>query len=137
MKNKLILWVVLLLIGFLVGFVPQYTKGQRAQSELESARQQLSSCQAGNRVAQLRDTAALMYLETTQKNYGTAGQYATRFFDQAHQIAQQTSDAALRAQLEQLLNSRDEVIGKLAQGDAAVVTQMQALLPKLFQNPQG
>jgi len=137
MKNKLILWLVLLLIGFLVGFIPQYTKAQHAHSELESVKQQLSSCQAGNRLSQLRDSAALTYLEATRKNYGLAGQYATRFFDQAHQLAEQTADAALRAQLQELLTARDDVIAKLAQGDPAVLGQLQTLLTKTLQNGKG
>ncbi len=136
MKNKLILWLVLLLVGFLVGFVPQYTKAQRAGSALESAKQQLSACQLGNRLAQLRDTAALMYLEATRKNYGLAGEYATRFFEQARQAAEQTSDAGLRAQLQDLLASRDEALGKLAQGDAGILPQLQTLLTKTLQNVQ-
>jgi hypothetical protein len=134
MKNKLILWLVLLLVGFLVGFVPQYTKAQRARSELESVKQQLSVCQLGNRLSQLRDSAALMYLEATRKNYGLAGEYATRFFEEAHQVAEQTSDPGLRAQLQDLLTSRDEALGKLAQGDAGILPQLQTLLTKTLQN---
>jgi len=130
MKNRLILWLVLLLIGFLAGFIPQYIKAQRAVSELSSAKQQLSSCQLANRLAQLRDTAALMFLEATRKNYGIAGEHARRFFEEGQQIAAQTTDAGLRTSLQQLLNSRDAITAQLAKGDPAVVTELETLLMK-------
>jgi hypothetical protein len=130
MKNRLILWLVLLLIGFLAGFIPQYIKAQRAVSELSSAKQQLSSCQLANRLAQLRDTAALMFLEATRKNYGIAGEHSRRFFEEGQQIAAQTTDAGLRTSLQQLLNSHDAITAQLAKGDPAVVTELETLLMK-------
>jgi hypothetical protein len=134
MKNRLILWLVLLLIGFFAGFIPQYVKAQRTVSELSSARQQLASCQLGNRLAQLRDAAALMLVQANRKNYGIAGDYAKRFFDEAQQIAGQTSDAGLRSSLEQLLSTRDAITAELAKGDPAVVPELEALLMKSEQD---
>ena len=130
MKNRLILWLVLLLVGFLAGFVPQYNKVRRLGSELESVKQQFSSCQLGGRLAQLRDTAALMYLEATRQNYGIAGEHSTRFFDQAKQLAEETSDGALRTSLQELLRSRDVITAELAKGNSAVVPELQSLLVK-------
>ncbi len=130
MRNRLILWLVLLLVGFLAGFVPQYRKAQRANAELASVKQDLSGCQAAQRLSQLRDSAALMYLETTQKNFGLAGEHAAQFFDGARQMAEQTADPALRATLQDLAKSRDTVITALAKGDPAVVPELQAVLTK-------
>ncbi len=130
MKNRLVLWLVLLLVGFLVGFVPQYNKVRRVGSELESVKQQLSSCQLGSRLSQLRDTAALMYLEATRKNYGLAGEHSTRFFDQARQLAEQTTDRTLRTSLQELTTSRDVITVELGRGDPAVLPELQTLLAR-------
>ncbi|MFB3916185.1 MAG: hypothetical protein ACE14M_05620 [Terriglobales bacterium] len=134
MKNRLILWVVLLLVGFLIGFIPQYSRAQRTQSEMASARQQLSQCQLSGQLSQLRDTAALMYVEASRKNYGLAGERAAQFFTQASQVAASTSDVRVRNALQQMLQVRDEITADLAKGDPAVVPKLQELVLKAQQD---
>ena len=69
-----VLWFVLLIAGFLVGFILQYAKLQRSQKELSASTKQLGSCQSSEQLSQLRDKATMMYLEAVQKNYGVAGE---------------------------------------------------------------
>ncbi len=133
MKKKLILWLALLLAAFLGGYIPQFLQVQRARGELAAARQQLSSCQAGTAVSQLKDTAAMLYLQATLKNYGTASEYAARFFQSAQQTASQTNDPALASALGSILQSRDKVTAALANGDPSVMPDLQQLLQKLEQ----
>src|ERR1022692_4300229 len=73
MPRKLALWLVLLIVGFLTGFILQYARLQQAQQELSASTKQLGSCQASEQLSQLRDTATVMFLEAVQKNYGKAG----------------------------------------------------------------
>jgi hypothetical protein len=75
-----------------------------------------------------------MYLEATQKNYGTSGDYAGRFFDQAQHLANDTQDEALRNSLRELLTARDQITAGLAKGDDAVVPAMQKILAGVEQN---
>jgi hypothetical protein len=70
MQRRLLLWFALLIVGFLAGFVLQYARLQQAQQELSASTKQLGSCQAGEQLSQLRDTATAMFLEAVQKNYG-------------------------------------------------------------------
>ena len=70
MRHKLVLWFVLLIAGFLVGFILQYARLQRLQEELSASSKRLVSCQSSEQLTQLRDTATMMYLEAAQKNYG-------------------------------------------------------------------
>jgi len=74
MQRRLVLWFVLLIVGFLAGFILQYARLQQAQHELSASTKQLGSCQAGEQLSQLRDTATAMFLEAVQKNYGKAGE---------------------------------------------------------------
>ena len=133
MRSKVVLWFLLLLAGFLVGFILQYSRLQRVQRELSASTKQLGSCQSSQQLAQLRDTATMMYLEAVQKNYGKAGEYSKEVFDQAQQIASSTEDSALRNLLRDALATRDQVTADLAKGDAAALSETQLVLSKLEQ----
>jgi len=133
MRHKLVLWFLLLLAGFLVGFILQYSRLHRVQQELSVSTKQFGSCQSSQQLAQLRDTATMMYLEVVQKNYGKAGEYSREVFDQAQQIANSTQDSALRNLLRDTLATRDQVTADLAKGDAAALSETQLVLSKLEQ----
>jgi hypothetical protein len=121
------------LVGFLVGFILQYSRLQRVQQELSASTKQLRSCQSSQQLSQLRDTATMMYLEVVQKNYEKAGEYSKEVFDQAQQIASSTEDSALRNLLRDTLATRDQVTADLAKGDAAALSEIQLVLSKLEQ----
>jgi len=133
MRHKLVLWFLLFLAGFLVGFILQYSRLHRVQQELSVSTKQFGSCQSSQQLAQLRDTATMMYLEVVQKNYGKAGEYSREVFDQAQQIANSTQDSALRNLLHDTLATRDQVTADLAKGDAAALSETQLVLSKLEQ----
>ena len=136
MRNKLVLWFVLLIAGFLVGFILQYARLQRLQKELSASTKQLGSCQSSEQLSQLRDKATMMYLEAVQKNYGLAGEYSKEFFDQAQRIVSSTEDLALRNLLRDALATRDQITGDLAKGDAAALADIRPMLSK-FQTGEG
>jgi hypothetical protein len=73
-------------------------------------------------------------LEATQKNYGTSGDDANRFFDKAQRLASSTQDEVLRDRVGETLSMRDRIIADFAKGDAAVVSEMQLILSKVEQN---
>jgi hypothetical protein len=133
MRHKIVLWFLLLLAGFLVGFILQYSRLHRVQQELSVSTKQFGSCQSSQQLAQLRDTATMMYLEVVQKNYGKAGEYSREVFDQAQQIANSTQDSALRNLLRDILATRDQVTADLAKGEAAALSETQVVLSKLEQ----
>jgi hypothetical protein len=125
-SKRIVFGGVFLILAFLAGFVPSYAKAQRQEKELREARQE-------NRFGQLRDLAALAYLQASQKDYGLAAGTSTRFFDGTRQAANQTRDANRKRSLEELLSSRDPVTAKLATADSAVLPELQALLVRTRQ----
>jgi hypothetical protein len=133
MRHKIVLWFLLVLAGFLVGFILQYSRLHRVQQELSVSTKQFGFCQSSQQLAQLRDTATMMYLEVVQKNYGKAGEYSREVFDQAQQIANSTQDSALRNLLRDTLANRDQVTADLAKGEAAALSETQLVLSKLEQ----
>ena len=133
MRQKLVLWFLLVLTGFLIGFILQYSRLQRVQEELSASTKQLGSCKSSQQLAQLRDTTTMMYLEVLQKNYGKAGEHSGAVFDQAQQIASSTEDPALRNLLREVLVTRDQITADLAKGDPAALSEIQRLLSNLEQ----
>jgi hypothetical protein len=131
MRHKFVLWFVLLIAGFLVGFILQYARLQRLQEELSASSKRLVFCQSSEQLTQLRDTATMMYLEAVQKNYGLAGEHAKEFFDQAQRIVSGTEDLALGNLLRDSLVTRDQITGDLAKGDSAALSEIRSILSKL------
>jgi hypothetical protein len=130
MKNKAIIGAIVLAIVFLGGFVPQYVKANRLESELRQARQ-------GNASAELRDLVGLAYVQTSQKNYGIAAATTTRFFDRVREVANQMPDPNSKRALDNLLVSRDKITAELAKGDAGVMSDLQELFTKTRQATGG
>jgi len=133
MRRKLILWFVLLIVGFIIGFILQYSRLRNLQQELSVSEKRLINCQFSEQLSQLRDTATMMYLEAVEKNYGKSGEYSKKFFDQAQRIVGSVEDPALRNLLHDILATRDQTTADLAKGDAIAVSGIQRVLSKLEQ----
>jgi hypothetical protein len=67
------------------------------------------------------------------KDYGKAREDSKEFFDQAQRIQSSTGDPALRNLLRDILATRDQITADLAKGDAAALSEIQALLSKIEQ----
>jgi hypothetical protein len=119
-----------LVVVFLAGFVPQYVKTNRLDTELRQARQ-------ANVSAELRDLIGLAYVQANQKNYGLAAATTTRFFNRVRDVANQTADQNFKRALENLLVARDKVTAALAKGEAAVIGDLQELFLKTRQVTGG
>ncbi len=120
MKNQVIVVLILLIIVFLAGFVPQYIKVKRLETDLSVARQE-------NALAQLRDLAALTFVQASQKNYGLATGTSNQFFSRTREVANRAPDANARKALEDLLASQDKITAELAKGDPEVLGDLQVL----------
>jgi hypothetical protein len=123
MNNKVIGAALMLIAVFLVGFIPQYVKASRLESELLQSHEALAG-------ADLRDLIGLSYLQANQKNYGLAADSIGRFFNRVREAVNQSRDAARRKTLEDLLGPRDKITAELAKGDAAVLGDLQDLFLK-------
>ena len=126
MKNRIIVVIILLIIVFLAGFVPQYMKAKRLENDLSLAKQE-------NALAQLRDLAALAFVQATQKNYGLAAGTSKQFFIRTREAANQAPDANGRKALDDLLASQDKITAELAKGDPEALGDLQGLFEKTRQ----
>jgi hypothetical protein len=130
MKNQAVVIAVALVAVFLLGFVPQYIKANRLDSELRRSREAHTG-------AELRDLIGLAYLQANQKNYGLAAETSGRFFSRVPETVNQTQDATRRKGVQDLLAPRDRITAELAKGDAAVVGDLQDLFIKTRAATQG
>jgi hypothetical protein len=128
--NRAIIAAIVLVVVFLAGFVPQYVRANRLDTELRQSRQ-------ANASAELRDLIGLAYVQANQKNYGLAAATTTRFFNRVREVANQMTDQNSKRALETLLVPRDKVTAALAKGDAAVMGDLQELFMKTRQATGG
>jgi hypothetical protein len=126
-KNRIIIVIILLIIVFLAGFIPQYMKVKRLEDDLSVAKQEKA-------LAQLRDLAALAFVQANQKNYGLAAGTSKQFFTHTREAANQAPDANGRKALENLLASQDKITAELAKGDPEALGDLQVLFEKTHQN---
>ncbi len=126
MKNRVVIVIILLIVVFLAGFVPQYLKVKRLENDLSAATQE-------NAMAELRDLAGLAFVQTSEKNYGLAAATSNQFFARTREIANRAPDANGRKALEDLLASQDKIVGALAKGDPEALGDLQVLFDKTRQ----
>ena len=134
LRTKLIAAAAVLVVVFLVGFVPQYGRTRALRNEVDSGQEHIASMQRKLKFAELRDLMGLVYLEMNQKNYGVARQHSTQFFTQARELAGNTSDPSMTALLQEILQHRDHITAGLAEGQPAIRTNIEEILRKLHEN---
>jgi len=106
--RRVIIHVDVLLLAFLLGFVPKWLKSRNAERQLSQAR--------------IANSLAFAAIDARRGDYETARQAASDFFTALRTEFNRGVDSALSraeiAGLQPLLTQRDEIITLLARGDA-------------------
>jgi hypothetical protein len=122
--RRFILYVALLLLAFLVGFVPMWWLNSQCSSSLAEAERQSSLARMENSLA-----SAAIYAQ--RGDYETARQAASDFFTSLRTETNKGVDSALSqaeiTSLQPLVTRRDEIITLLARGDATSADQLSDL----------
>ncbi len=112
---RLVIYVALLLVAFLLGFVPMWLKSGECSSRLAEAERQSS-------LARMANSLASAAIHAQRGDYETARQAASDFFTSLRTEFTSGVDSALSpaeiASLQPLLTRRDEIVTLLARGDA-------------------
>jgi hypothetical protein len=115
MRN-FVIYVVLLIVAFLLGFVPMWLRSRECSTSLAEAERQLS-------LARMENSLGSAAMDAQRGDYETARQAASDFFTFLRAEFNGGVDAVLsQAEIESLqplLTRRDEIITALARGDAA------------------
>ena len=122
--RRFIIYGGVLLVVFLLGFVPMWLKARECGSSLAGAEQQLS-------LARMQNNLASAVIDARRGDYEPARQAASQFFTslRAEIDKGDASDftQAQRAGVQPLLAGRDEIITLLARSDPASADRLSEL----------
>lgn len=118
------IYALLLVIGFLVGFVPMWLKARQRGNELEVARAEL-------RRSQMRSALSAAALDARRGDYEPARKSMSDFFTTLSNEVDRSDDSTLdqvqREAVRPLLAQRDEIITLLARSDPAAADKLSNL----------
>jgi hypothetical protein len=124
LTQRILIYAGVLLIVFLIGFVPMWLKARGYASELTIARHELN-------VTRLQNTLASATIDARRGDYEPARQAASNFFTSLRAEADKGADSALTdSQLQSvqpLFAGRDEIITLLARSDPASADRLSDL----------
>ena len=133
MKVHITLWVVLLVGGFLGGFIPEYLKNRDLEKRLEDPARTIAALERQAQMSELRDLASLMLLELSRQNYGLARDYSDQYYNKLSDVAGAVQDANLKKSLEELEATRASFTTSLAAANPASLTASQPIVLRTFE----
>src|SRR5262245_61783784 len=133
MRVHVTIWIVLLVGGFLLGFVPEYLKNRELRTQLQDPQKTIASLKLQAQLAELRDTASLVLLELSRQNYGLARDHSGQYYEKLKEATEAVQDPALKKSLEDLQATRETIAAQLAAATAASLTAWQPVLSKTYE----
>ncbi len=122
--QRILISAAVLLIVFLIGFVPMWVKARGCAGELATAQRELS-------LARLQNSLASATIDARRGEYEPARQAASNFFTSLRVEADKATDSALtdpqKQNIQPLFAARDEVITLLARSDPASADRLSDL----------
>ena len=129
----LALWVILLLGGFLLGFVPEYRKNRELAAQLESPLKTIDALKLQLDLGELRDDVGLMLLELSRQNYGLARDHASTYYSKLNDLISESQDESLKKQLTELSATRDSLMMSLSTATSNSLTAAQPIVLRTFE----
>jgi hypothetical protein len=118
------IYTAVLLVVFLLGFIPMWLKARQCTSGLAEAERQLS-------LAQLQNNLASAVIDARRGDYEPARQAASQFFTSLRAEADRGNASVLKPQqregVQPLFTRRDEIITLLARSDPASADRLSDL----------
>lgn len=127
--KKLAVGAGVLIIAFLLGYVPTSISSrstQRLNAELEHKL----------RIADLGNQLAMASYEANRNNYANATEFSSRFFNGLPEIITDSKDQALRQKLQAMLLHKEEITSNPAQVDQTVKEKLAQMYAEYFQAMQ-
>jgi hypothetical protein len=124
LMQRIIISAAVILIVFLIGFVPMWLKARGCASELTTARRELN-------LARLQNTLASATIDSRRGEYEPARQAASNFFTSLSTEADKGTDSVLtdsqKQNIQPIFAGRDEIITLLARSDPAAADRLADL----------
>jgi len=129
----LALWVILLVGGFLLGFVPEYRKNRELAAQLESPLKTIDALKLQLDLGELRDDVGLMLLELSRQNYGLARDHASTYYSKLNDLISESRDESLKKSLTELSATRDSLMMSLSIATSNSLTAAQPIVLRTFE----
>lgn len=133
MRVHFMLWVVLLLIGLGVGFVPEYLKNRELRAQLENPQKTIDALNLQIQLGQLRDEASMALLEISRQNFGLARDHVGEYYTKLKDLSDNVQDPNLKKSLQDLAMTRDPITADLATTTGAALTSWQKVVLQTFE----
>jgi hypothetical protein len=124
--RKLGIWVLVLAMVFLLGYVPSYWNARSAEKERARLEQQLS-------LVRLHSQLGMASFEVNRNNYFNAADYSNKFFSGLRTAINSVGDAALKEKLQAVSANRDKITAHLAKADPAVKETIAQMYVDFYQ----
>lgn len=126
-----ITYAIVLLVGFLIGFVPMWIQARNSANELSQVRSELDRVEGELYLATIQNTLASAAIDAWRGDYESARQAISTFFTSLQEEANKGDASILsRAQrdgVEPLFVRRDETVSLLARNDPAAAERLSDL----------
>ena len=133
MRVHVTLWVVLLLVGLGVGFVPEYLKNRELRAQLENPQKTIDALNQQIQFGELRDDASLALLEISRQNFGLARDHVGEYYSKLKDITDAVQDPNLKKSLQDLAMTRDGITTALATANNTALAAWQLVVLKTFE----
>jgi len=127
------LWLILLVGGFLLGFVPEYRKNRELAAQLESPLKTIDALNLQLELGELRDDAGLMLLEVSRQNYGLARDHAGMYYSKLNELISGSRDENLKKSLMELSATRDSLMVTLGTATSNSLAAAQPIVLRTFE----
>ncbi len=115
---------ILVILAFLLGFIPMWLKASRSEKDHAAARAEV-------RVSEIQNTLASATIDARRGDYERARQSASQFFSSLREEVDRETVSAFTASqreaLQPLFNQRDNVVTLLARSDPASADRLSDL----------
>ena len=116
--------IIVLLVGFLIGFVPMWLRARQRTTERDQALQRLQT-------SELKDQLSAAALDSRRGEYETARQELSGFFSSLDSVMARKNDPDITPEklksLQPMFSQRDELITLLARNDPASADRLSNL----------
>jgi hypothetical protein len=136
-RHIIALALLIAIVAFLVGFVPQFLENRRLRSEIETNQAGVNQLRTQAEVEAIRNLAGKTLLQTLRQNYGNAAELSTQYFNKVQELMRKTENPALQSSLSELMKMRDSITSGLAQGNPTTLSELQALLQRSYELPDA
>jgi hypothetical protein len=123
--RKLAIGVGVLLVAFLLGYIPSSMSARDAQQQNAGLQHKLSLAELGGQLA-------MASYEANRNNYANATQFSSQFFDGLPKLIADTRDQAVKQQLQSMLARRAEIASNPPQVDETLKEKLASMYADYF-----